>query len=298
MTAPTHKENALSSTHSTPYLTQCRADAKLSPMTSETLRGGLTVLFGMGGNIAVFSRPDALLLVDAGWSTEEQQISRMLAGISSLAPSTLINTHWHYDHTDGNAWIHARGALITAHRNTLKRLSVTQLNDVLGAIFPASPAVALPTDIFDIGARMSVGEVGIVLTHYPPAHTDGDISVHFEELDILHTGDTWSNGLYPFIDASTGGHIDGMIQATQTNLRRVSAATVIIPGRGPVGNREQLERSLDMLTELREKVATLKQRGLTFAEVVAGKPETPYEKHFSGSFVPFNLFLSCIYSGV
>ena len=286
------------SSHSTRYLTQCRADAKNAPMTSKTIRGGLTVLFGTGGNIAVLSRPDALLLVDAGWSTEEPQISRALAGISSLAPSTLINTHWHYDHTDGNAWLHARGAVITAHRNTLARLSVTQLNDVLGASFPASPTGALPTAVFDTESRMSVRDVNIAMTHYHPAHTDSDISVHFEELDVLHTGDTWSNGLYPFIDVSTGGHIHGMILATQTNLRRVSATTVIIPGHGPVGKREQLQRSLDMLTELREKVAALKRQGLPFDEVVAGRLATPYEANFSGSFVPFELFLSCIYSGV
>ncbi len=292
------QENPLPFPYTLRYLTQCREAAATSHIKSETIHGGLSVLFGTGGNIAVLSQPRSLLLVDAGWSTEEAQILQALSQLSSLPPSNLINTHWHYDHTDGNAWVQARGATITAHSNTRKRLATTQYNDVLGAAFPATPASALPTDLFEAEHRVRIGDVNVAMKLYQPAHTDGDISVHFEELDILHVGDTWSNGLYPFIDDSSGGHIDGMIQATETNLRLASATTVIIPGHGAVGNREQMRRSLDMLRGVREKVTTQKQQGLTLAEVIEAKPIAPYEPYFSGASVPVELFVTCVYRGV
>jgi len=188
--------------------------------------------------------------------------------------------------------------MITAHPNTRKRLATTQYNDVLGAAFPASPANALPTDLFEAEYHARIGDMNVAMKLYQPAHTDGDISVHFEELDILHVGDTWSNGLYPFIDASSGGHIGGMIQATEANLQLASATTVIIPGHGPVGDREQLRRSLDMLRGVRETVTTQKQQGLTLTEVIEAKPAAPYEPYFSSSFVPVELFVSCVYHGV
>ncbi len=284
--------------HTLQYVTQSRVAAARSSMKSQALRSGLSVLFGTGGNIAVLAKPTSLLLVDAGWSTERTQIVQALSQVSSLPPSHLINTHWHFDHTDGNEWVQAKGAIVTAHRNTLKRLATTQYNDALNAVFPASCAGALPTDVFETEKHIRMGDVNLVMRAYPPAHTDGDISVHFEELDILHVGDTWSNGLYPFIDSASGGHIDGMIHATEANLCLASAGTVIIPGHGAVGDREQLQRSLDMLTDVRETVAKKKRRGLTLAEVIESNPAAPYESHFSNSFVPVELFLSCVYVGV
>jgi glyoxylase-like metal-dependent hydrolase (beta-lactamase superfamily II) len=293
-----HQENILSSSHSLEYLTQSRATAARSSIKIEPIHGGLFVLFGTGGNIAVLSRGESLLLVDAGWSTEEAEISEALSQLSKREPSHLINTHWHYDHTDGNAWVQARGATITAHRNTRMRLAEAQYNDVLDAVLPASPANGLPTELFEGEHRLKVEEVNVAMKPYQPAHTDGDIRVHFEEFDILHVGDTWSNGFYPFIDASSGGHIDGMIQATEANLRLASESTVIIPGHGPVGNREQLRRSLCMLQGVREVIATWKQQGRTLAEVIEAQPTSPYAPHFSGSFVPVELFVGCVYRGV
>jgi glyoxylase-like metal-dependent hydrolase (beta-lactamase superfamily II) len=284
--------------HTLQYVTQSREAAARSSMKSQTLHGGLSVLFGTGGNIGVFAQATSLLLVDAGWSPEQTQIVQALSQVSSLPPSHLINTHWHFDHTDGNEWVQAKGAIITAHLNTLKRLATTQYNDALGALFPASRASALPTDLFETEKHTRMGDVNLRMRAYPLAHTDGDISVHFEELDILHVGDTWSNGLYPFIDAASGGHIDGMIHATEANLRLASAGTVIIPGHGSVGDREQLQRSLDMLTGVRETVATRKRQGLTLAEVIQSNPAAPYESHFSNSFVPVEVFLGCVYVGV
>ena len=137
----------------------------------------------------------------------------------------------------------------------------------------------------------------VVLRHYGPAHTDSDLSVYFAEADVLHVGDTWWNGVYPFIDRSTGGSIDGMIRATESNLARVTARTVIIPGHGPVGGRAQLIEFRDMLVAIRTKVAALKQQGKSLAEVMAAKPTSAYDARW-GSLVPARLFTRTVYAGV
>ncbi len=288
----------MSSSYTLDYLKQSRKEAAATPLQNKSLQGGVSVLLGTGGNIAILARRSSVLLVDAGWKTAETQITQALSQVSTSPPSYLINTHWHYDHTDGNAWLNAKGAAITAHRSALPRLAEPQYNDLLGAVFPASTAGALPTNLFDEELQMRVNDITVAMKHYSPAHTDGDIRVHFEELDILHVGDTWSNGLYPYIDAASGGHIDGMIQATTENLQCASAGTTIIPGHGAIGNREDLQRSLDMLTDVRARVAALKQQGLTLAEIVAARPTAPHERWFTGSFVPVELFLHCVYIGV
>src|SRR5208337_608397 len=115
------------------------------------------------------------------------------------------------------------------------------------------------------------------LKHYLPAHTDSDISVHFTEADVLHTGDTFWNREYPFIDYSTGGSIDGQIRAAEANLAKVSATTVVIPGHGPVGGKADLTLFRDVLAEARQKVATLKKQGRTLEEVIAAKPTASYD---------------------
>ena len=142
---------------------------------------------------------------------------------------------------------------------------------MLGAVFPCSQTGALPAELFEAEKHIRIRDLTVAMKHYPPAHTDGDISVHFEELDILHVGDTWSNGLYPYIDASSSGHINGMIEATEANLHLASPTTLIIPGHVPVGGSEHLQRSLDMLVGVREAVATHRKHGLNLNEVIEKK---------------------------
>src|SRR5205085_1653389 len=129
----------------------------------------------------------------------------------------LVNTHWHFDHTDANAYHHAHGASILAQENTRKHLSVdTRVEDWQFA-FPKSPAGALPASVFTGDQTLTLNGTAIQLKQYEPAHTDSDISAHFANADVLHVADTWWNGMYPFIDYSTGGSIGGMIHATTRN---------------------------------------------------------------------------------
>src|SRR5580704_8343322 len=237
-----------------PTMIEAASQAKIEV---SRLRRNIAVLEGSGGNIAVLTGKDGKLLVDAGISVSRARISAALDSIGPDPIRVLINTHWHFDHADGNAWVHAAGAAITAHTNTRKRLSVSTRVEGWQHTFPAAPEDAIPASVFDRTKSMRVNDTSLLLDYYGPAHTDGDISVRFTEADIVHVGDTWWNGFYPFIDYSTGGSIDGAIRAAQANLAIATDNTIVIPGHGPVGNRSQMVEFCDMLVGIRDKVARL-----------------------------------------
>ena len=155
---------------------------------------------------------------DAGITASRPQITEALASLSDDPVKHLINSHWHFDHTDGNEWLHSIGAEITAHENTRKHLSVTTRVEDWNFTFPPAPAGALPTKLFNSEQTLHLNGATLALKRYAPAHTDSDISVHFTDADIIDVADTLWNGHFPFIDYSTGGNIDGMIRAAEANV--------------------------------------------------------------------------------
>ena len=275
-----------------------RKAAATAKIITQNLRGGVYVLMGSGGNIAVLPGPQGKVLVDAGMSTSQPQIVEALNAISSGPISHLINTHWHYDHTDGNEWMHAAGATIIAQDKCKARLSSVQQMKAFNSTFPAAPKGAIPTKTFAEKDGMKLNGVTLSMAHYEPAHTDTDIWIHFVEAKVLHTGDTWFNGFYPFIDYSTGGSINGMIKAADRNLATAGPDTIIIPGHGPIGNRKQLQEFRDVLIYSRDAVATLKQQGKTLTEVVAAKPTEKYDSTYGTGFMKPEVFLGLVYQGV
>ncbi len=275
-----------------------RKAAADATITVTKLRNNISVLQGSGGNVAVLTGPDGKLLIDAGITATRTRISEALAGLSSDPISHLINTHWHFDHTDGNEWLHSEGAEILAQENTLKHLSVDTRVEGWNWTFPASPAGALPTKTFRNTHTVHLNGNTILLEHYLPAHTDSDISVEFTDADIIHTGDTWWNGVYPFTDYSTGGSIEGVIRALETNISKVSKNTIIIPGHGPVGNKEQLIECRDMFLTVRDKIANLKSHGYSYREVLAAKPTAPYDATWGGWVIDSQIFIAQVYEGV
>ena len=274
-----------------------RGEAATARITVQPVRADVSVLMGSGGNIAVFPGRDGKLLIDAGIPASRARITEALERISSDPITHLVNTHWHFDHTDGNEWLHSAGATILAHENTRKHLSNATRVEDWDYTFPPSPQGALPAEVFQTERTLHLNGATIVLRHYGPAHTDSDISAHFAEADVFHVGDTWWNGVYPFIDYSTGGSIDGTIRATEANLAKVSGKSLIIPGHGPVGSKSQLIEFRDMLTAIRANVAALKKQGKSLEEVIASKPTSTYDAKW-GSLVPPNLFAKLVYVGV
>ncbi len=278
-----------------PTMVKAAASAKI---TVHALRRNISVLEGSGGNIAVLTGRDGKLLVDAGFTVSRVGISNALNSINSDPIKNLINTHWHTDHTDGNAWLHEAGAAILAHENTRKHLSVPTRVEGWNYTFPAAPAGAIPAKVFATEYKLNLNNTGIILKYYGPAHTDSDVSVNFTEADVVHVGDTWWNGVYPFIDYSTGGSIDGTIRAAETNLAAVTDKTVVIPGHGPVGGKSGLTEYRDMLVAIRENVAALKKQGRSLDEAVAAKPTAAYDAKWGQFLITPAAFTGLVYAGV
>ena len=275
-----------------------RRTAASDTVTVQKLRGNVSVLLGAGGNIAVLTGRDGKLLIDAGFAGARPQITSALASISTDSIKYLINTHWHFDHTDGNEWLHSAGAAILAHTNTRKHLSTTTRVEGWNFTFPPAPAGAIPTEVFDDERTLKLNGTTIALKHYAPAHTDSDISVHFTDADILHVADTFWNGYYPFIDYSTGGSIDGMIRATEANLAKVTDTMIVIPGHGAVGDKSQLAFYRDLLVSTREKVAALKKQGKSLDEIVAAKLTATTDAKWGNGFRSPKDFIGDVFQGV
>jgi glyoxylase-like metal-dependent hydrolase (beta-lactamase superfamily II) len=274
-------------------------EAATAKVTVQNLRRNISILSGAGGNIAVLTGPDGMLLVDAGIITAHPHVSEVLASINRDPIRLLINTHWHFDHTGGNEWMHEAGATILAHENTRKHLSQpTRVEGNWQYTFPAAPEGAIPSIVFKDEHTLDFNNTTLMLKYYSPAHTDSDISVYFPEADILHTGDTFWNRDYPFIDYASGGSIDGHISAAEANIAKVTDKTIVIPGHGAVGGKADLILFRDVLVEIRDKVAALKRQGKTLPEVISAKPGARYDAEWGNLFQNPADFAALVYQGV
>jgi glyoxylase-like metal-dependent hydrolase (beta-lactamase superfamily II) len=273
--------------------------AATSPIVTHKLRNNISVLEGSGGNVAVLTGPDGKVLIDAGIAVSRPQMSKALDALGSDPVTHLVNTHWHFDHADGNEWLHAAGAKIIAQANTRKHLSEVQRVEDWDYNFLPLSAGGIPSEIFASEHSLKLNGASIGLKYYGPAHTDSDISVTFAEANIVHVGDTFWNGIYPFIDHSTGGSIDGMIAASDANLAATNNDTIIIPGHGkPVSNRAELQEFRDMLVAIRDNVAALKKQGKSRDETVAAKPTAAFDAKWGQFVIDPGFFTKIVYEGV
>ena len=277
---------------------QMRASGSSAQLLVTPLRRNVSMVSGSGGNVLVLIGKDGKLAVDSGFATSKAQMLSAFEHLSDEPLKHLVSTHWHFDHTDGNEWMHAAGATIISHSRTLDRMSHRQVIPEFEGVYPPSPAGALPTVIFEHTKTVRVNGDELRLTRHTPAHTDSDISVYFSGADVLHTGDTWFNGIYPFIDYNTGGSIDGLITASQENLAIARKSTIVVPGHGGSGSREDLTAFDQMLVDMRASIASMKQSGASVKEVLARKPTTKYDKAWGGGFISPDLFTSLVYRGV
>jgi glyoxylase-like metal-dependent hydrolase (beta-lactamase superfamily II) len=276
-----------------------RDDAAKAPIQVHKLRGDVSILEGSGGNIAVLTGGDGKVFIDAGITASRSRILEAANGLSREPVKHLINTHWHFDHTDGNQWLNEEGAAIIAHENTHKHLLVAQRVEDWDFNFPSPPLAAVPTEIFSSEKTLKLNRSTLHLKYYGPAHTDSDISVTISEADIFHCGDTYWNGIYPFIDYSTGGSIDGMIKAAEANVAAVSGKTIVIPGHGkPVSNKAELSAYRDMLVAIRDNVSKLKQQGRSLDETIHAKPTSAFDAQWGQFVIDPAFFTRLVYQGV
>jgi glyoxylase-like metal-dependent hydrolase (beta-lactamase superfamily II) len=273
--------------------------AAVSPIVTHKLRNNISVLEGSGGNIAVLTGSDGKVLIDAGIGVSRSQLTRALDGLGADPITHLVNTHWHFDHADGNDWLHSAGAKIIAQANTRKHLSEIQRVEDWDYNFLPLASGGIPSEVFANEHNLKLNGASIGLKHYGPAHTDSDISVTFAEANIVHVGDTFWNGIYPFIDYSTGGSIDGMIAASDANLAATTNDTIIIPGHGqPVSNKVELQGFRDMLVAIRDNVAKLKKQGKSRDETVAAKPTAAFDSKWGQFVIDPGFFTRLVYEGV
>lgn len=250
--------------------------AAQEPETLRRLAPTAWLLVGTNGNVVIVADDQGVLLIDDQLPSD---LDETLAAARAASPGPVryvVNTHWHLDHSGGNAGLARLGSVIVAHRNVRKRLGTDQHMAGYDRPIPASPAVALPTVTYDTALELHFGHETVRLHHTPFAHTDGDSLVYLEVANVLHMGDVFFNGIFPFIDRSSGGTIQGLILAVETALALCNADTRVVPAHGAVVTPAELQAYLDMLIDVRDRVQARIVAGDTREEIVALRPASAY----------------------
>jgi len=282
----------------TDRLSAMRAQMGATPIHAQPLAENLTLLSGPGGNVVVLNGPDGKIVVDTFLMPAWPKLKETLDGLGNGPLKTVIDTHWHFDHTDNNANLHAAGATVLAHENTRTRMAEPHDSALLGLHIPASPADALPQQTFSTSQKLQANGEIVMLQYFQPAHTDTDIYIHFQKANVIHMGDTFFNASYPVIDASTGGKIEGMIAAADKVLPLADNNTKIVPGHGPLGNKADLTKYRDMLVVARDRVQKLKTAGKSAGEIAASKPFADLEATWGKGFFNGDVFAQMVYSAL
>ncbi len=259
---------------------------------------GIAMLMGQGGNLGVSFGADGVLVIDDQYANLSAKILAALAELSSQPLRYLVNTHWHADHTGGNENMASAGAVIVAHDNVRQRMSQEQFNPAFNRKTPASPAAALPVITFGRDATIHLNGQTIHAVHVEPAHTDGDSIIYFEPANVVHAGDIYFNGLYPFVDFSSGGDPKGVIAAVDEILARIDDETRIIPGHGPLSNRSELMAYRAMLSTICDRISAAIAAGKSVDEVSAMKPSADFDAKWGNGFLTPDQFVRIVYSGL
>jgi len=239
---------------------------------------GLYVLTGAGGNMGLALGEDAVFLIDDQFDPLTEKIRAAIAKLTPKPVRFVLNTHWHGDHTGGNQNLARSGAIVIAHDNVRKRMSTEQFLAGLGGKVPPSPPAALPVVTFATEVTFHLNGEEIRAIHVPNAHTDGDVIVHFVKSDVIHMGDVYWNGLYPFIDTGSGGSTDGTIAAVDLVLARATDKTRFIAGHGaPIGGKREVQAYRDMLVTIASRVHDLIRQGKKLEEIVAANVSAEFD---------------------
>jgi len=277
-------------------LQSMRAAAAVATIQTTKLSDTLFLLQGVGANIVAFVGPDGKLLIDAGMATGTH---RLLDTLTKLAPhplKLLVNTSWLFDHTDGNAALHAAGAFILAQENTRLRLAGPRKIPMFNLDLPSAPASALPQETFAEREKLYFDNDELDLVHAPNASTNSDVFVHFLNANVIHTGELWFNNAYPFIETSSGGTINGMIQGVDQVLDLADDRTKLVPSHGKPGNKADLAAYRGMLAAVANRIEKLKISGQTLDQVIAAKVTADLDNEWSHGEMTPTMFLTAVYN--
>lgn len=265
---------------------------------AQQVADGIYMLTGRGGNIGLSVGEDATFIVDDQFAPLTERIVAAIAEISDRPVDYVLNTHWHYDHTGGNENFGKRGALIMAHDNVHKRMEAGQTM-VSGRVVEPAPPIALPVVTFNDALTLHTNGQTITGHHVHHAHTDGDTIVFFKEANVIHMGDTYFNGAYPFVDLGSGGNINGIIAAAVRAAELGDENTQIIPGHGPLSNKEELRTYHDMLVAIRDRVEEMMKQGLSLEAIQAAKPTQDFDSKVNADgFIKPDVLVSFIFESL
>ncbi len=274
------------------------AQDKKVEFTSFQLSETVYMLKGSGGNVGISTGQDGLYIIDDQVRPVTSQLLQAIQKISDSPIRFVINTHYHGDHVGGNEAIGGTGTVIIAHDNIRKRMSSEQVSIFRNSTTPAYTKEALPVMTFN--DQMSLHLNGETATAYYVAngHTDGDSIIHFPASNVIHMGDMYFNGLYPYVDLDAGGSIQGMITAADLALTMADESTHIIPGHGPLATVEELKTYRDFLKKARANVQTLIDQHMTLAQVIAAKPTVQWDEELGKTWITPAQFVTFIYNSL
>ena len=259
---------------------------------TEKLTDNIYVLFGAGGNIGVLVGEDGVIMIDDQFAPLSEKISAAIAKVSNEPVKYLLNTHWHGDHSGGNENFAKKGATILAQQNVRKRMS-EGLTRSPERVTPPAPAIALPVITFSDEMTMHLNGEDILAIHVHNAHTDGDAQIFMPKSNVLHMGDTYFKGRWPFIDIQSGGSIDGYITALNHALFLVDDETQIIPGHGSMSNRAELMAYRDVLSTVRSRIKKALSKGETLKAIKAANYIKEWES-YGGGFINNDVFVETL----
>ena len=256
---------------------------------------GIYMLEGFGGNMGISIGEDGVFLIDDQYAPLTPKIIAAIKKLSDQPVRFVINTHWHGDHTGGNENLGKQGTLIVAHDNARTLLALARMDEALNKKI-APPPESLPVITFNSSMTFHLNGETIHVFHIESAHTDGDVVVHFLEADVVHTGDAYFHGFYPFIDVEHGGSIDGMIAFYDQLIALAGPDTRIIPGHGPVATRDDVRVYQTMLQTVRKRVAEAIANGQSLEDLVAAEPLADLDPEWGGNLIKAPMLLSMVYA--
>lgn len=270
-------------------------DAAMEDVTIENLTEGLDMIQAGGGNIAVLHGDEGVFVIDNGLPDKTETVMEAIHKVAGDKDvKILVNTHWHFDHTGNNAALGEAGTVIIAHDNVRERLQKGQVIKGLDKEVKPAAAAALPVLTYDTGVNVHLNGHSAQIVKMPAAHTDGDSVIYWKEANIIHTGDIFFNGKFPFIDGSSGGSLRGMIEATNKIIEMTNDATKIIPGHGALANKADLLTYNAMLKDIAMLVEKAKKQG-TREDWIQSYPLQNWNNVWGGGFMSVEKFTEIVW---
>ena len=280
-------------------LTHCALSAQRFDnvkIISEQVTEQFYLLRGSGGNIGLFIGEETSLMIDAQFAPLSEKIMTKIDELTKIRPDYLLNTHWHGDHTGGNGNFAEMGLVICAHENVRERLSSDQMIKAFNRKVEASEENYWPTVTFSESMTLHIEDETILFFHHHSGHTDGDGLVYFLKNNVIHMGDVFFQGKYPYIDLSTGGSVDGLISTVNEVLFVINDETKVVPGHGKLADKAGLTSYREVLIECKRRVADAIAKGMSFEEIQSSDLLSDYNEQYGTGFIKPDAFVNTLYT--